>query len=543
MSKNLSHLSGRKGLDDGLFERMSQPDAERRALAEDFLIGTASVHGAASFYQFLDPQHRSKQVYICDGSACLCAGTQGPLRQALEQQLGTEAIGTMTCLGRCHENGAFHYRGKNYSGLSEREIQALLRDESLSMDSEHYHTGHIGSAVLTGRPPSPAELSALLAEVLHNRPQHWLEAIEKSGLRGRGGAGFPLGFKLRAAAEQPDGQKFIVCNADEGDPGAYSDRYLLEHRPHLVLFGLLLCARIVGASRGVLYIRGEYPQSIDTIQNAIDQWRSMSLLGEDILGSGFDFDFRLVQAQGAYICGEETALLNSLEGQRPEVRVRPPYPVQQGLFNKPTVISNVETLACVHRIVSQGGDAFAALGTARSSGTKLLSLDSHFNRPGVYEVDMGTPLSEVFEQLGQGFRTAVKAVHIGGPLGGLVPRQKIADLCVDFESFAEHGFLLGHASVVCVPADFSMAEYLRHLFAFAAHESCGKCFPCRLGTQRGLELFSAALETGALIDRALLDDLLDTLARGSLCGHGGGIPLPIRNALEHFADELNEVVQ
>jgi NADH-quinone oxidoreductase subunit F len=359
-----------------------------------------------------------------------------------------------------------------------------------------------------------------------------LDELKQSNLRGRGGAGFPISFKLESAMNAMSEQKYIICNADEGDPGAYSDRYLLEKQPLLVLFGILTSAYIVGADYGVLYIRAEYPESIASIQAAIESLNSYL----DTLA--FDFKFKIIAAQGAYICGEETALINSIEGQRPEVRVRPPFPTQQGLFNKPTVVNNVETLASIYAITNKGGDFYNQLGTDKSKGTKLVSLDSFFNKPGIYEVEMGTALSDVFEQCGGGFKQSIKAVHIGGPLGGIVPVNKIKNLCVDFESFTSNGFLLGHASVVCIPEDFPMIDYLHHLFVFAAYESCGKCFPCRLGTKRGEELLNNAINNKGKIFRELFDDLLDTLQQGSLCAHGGGIPLPIRNALLYFTDEL-----
>ena len=263
------------------------------------------------------------------------------------------------------------------------------------------------------------------------------------------------------------------------------------------------------------------------------------MVGQNIQGSGFDFEFKIIQAQGSYICGEETALINSIEGQRPEVRIRPPYPAQRGLFNKPTVVNNVETLAAVHYIISEGGAAWKAVGTEKSSGTKLVCLDSFFKRPGIYEVVMGTPMKTVIYELGGGFKSPVKALQIGGPLGGVVPIDKLDDLTLDFESFAKSGFLLGHASVVSIPEDYPMIRYIEHLFDFAAYESCGKCFPCRLGTKRGHEMTTSAIEDGHVIERSLFDDLLTTLEEGSLCAHGGGIPLPIRNIVQYFDSELN----
>jgi NADH-quinone oxidoreductase subunit F len=303
----------------------------------------------------------------------------------------------------------------------------------------------------------------------------------------------------------------------------------------------LIAGFVTGADRGVVYIRAEYPESIDRMNEALEEFRNSGFVGEQIFGSNFSFQFKIIKAQGAYICGEETALLSSIEGQRPEVRVRPPFPVHEGLFRKPTVVNNVETLANLYFILKNGGASYAAIGTGKSSGTKLLSLDGYFLRPGIYEVNMGTPLSEVVYQLGGGFKSKVKALHIGGPLGGLIPIYKIQDLTVDFESFAGNGFMLGHASIVSVPDNYPMIAYLEHLFAFTAHESCGKCFPCRLGSVRGKEMLQKAQSDKSYkVDIELLKDLLDTLKRGSLCALGGGIPLPVYNALEYFKDELKE---
>jgi NADH-quinone oxidoreductase subunit F len=312
----------------------------------------------------------------------------------------------------------------------------------------------------------------------------------------------------------------------------------MEERPWSVLLGMLIAGFSCGARQGVIYIRAEYPDSVHLIQEAVHQLTTAGLLGENILDTGFHFKIKVIKAQGAYICGEETALLQSIEGKRPEVRIRPPYPAQEGLFGQPTVVNNVETLANLFYILDKGAQAFASVGTPHSSGTKLLSLDSAFHRPGLYEADMGTPLADVVHTLGGGFKKPVKALHIGGPLGGIVPMHKIPDLQISFESFAQQGFLLGHASIIGIPADYPMIQYLEHLFAFTAHESCGKCFPCRIGSVRGKELLQQAQSGNYTIDHQLFDDLLETLAKGSLCALGGGIPLPVRNALRYFNDEL-----
>lgn len=551
MSKNLSELSGRKGLKYNLFDKLGNLSLETgtpskealSAAAEDFLIGKANTYGTATFYDFMQPENQGKKAYVCNGSACLCAGTQEGVRAELEKHLKENEIGEMCCLGRCHENAAFHMHGKNYSAKTPKEIAQIVsegRQNGIQGNMDSYRVHCDGQQVLTGTRPHLDTYFGLLLSHIGNGQDACLEHIKLSNIRGRGGAGFPMWIKLDGCRKAVSDQKFIVCNADEGDPGAYTDRYLLEQQPYAVLWGMMMAGFITGADYGALYIRAEYPESVEAIENAIRQLESLGWLGNNIKGSGFNFNFKVIKAQGAYICGEETALLNSLEGQRPEVRVRPPYPVVQGLFNKPTVVNNVETLAALPYILGHGGAHYASIGRGKSTGTKLLSLDSHFVKPGVYEVDMGTPLHTVIHELAGGFTKPVKALHIGGPLGGLIPIHMIEQLTIDFESFAQAGFLLGHASVICVPKDFPMVAYLEHLFAFTSHESCGKCFPCRLGAKRGAEMFAKAREGSYKIDRTLLQDLIHTMETGSLCALGGGVPLPIRNGLQYFDDELKE---
>lgn len=545
MSKNLGELAGRKGVNQTLFEELGiaarqtgTPSVEKmEQLAETFLFGKANVFGAASFYDFLKPENQGKKVYICNGTACMTAGTQAALKEKLLQHYKEDEIGEMCCLGRCHENSSFHINGNNYSGDAVHEIAALKKETNPVPDQ--YNVAYYGTAVLTAPFPGIKEYYSILEKVLKTSADELLSELKTSGLRGRGGAGFPIAVKLEGCKKENSKQKFIVCNADEGDPGAYSDRYLLEQQPHSVLLGMMIAGYITGADTGVVYIRGEYPEAIRITQDAISDLHKHGLLGKNILSSGFNFHFKVIGAQGAYICGEETALLSSIEGQRPEVRVRPPYPVQQGLFNKPTVVNNVETLACIPWIIQNSGNKFASIGIGKSTGTKLVSLDGFFKKPGMYEVDMGTPLAVVVNELGGGFRSPVKAMHIGGPLGGLVPVHKINDLAVDFESFHKNGFLLGHASVVCIPEDFPIIKYLEHLFRFTAHESCGKCFPCRLGSTRGAEMLKKAQEGDYKIERTLFDDLVETLEIGSLCALGGGLPLPVKNALHYFDKELS----
>jgi NADH-quinone oxidoreductase subunit F len=548
MSKNLSALSLRRGLVPNLFERMVEAaeahgtaeSAETvHALGKEFLFGDAITLGAVSFYDFLKKENEGKKVFLCNGSACLCAGTQDKLHHRAAAHFPEAEIGHICCLGRCHEGGAFQYEGKNYSGQSDAALETLFTTgEGDAVDRYEVVAAH-GTAILTAPFRGIDEYYAPFVALIQGGDRDALAVeLKESGLRGRGGAGFPLGFKWAGCRAAEGAVKYIVCNADEGDPGAYIDKYLMEERPHSVLLGMMVAGWYAGANTGVLYIRAEYPDSLTMINEAISDLHRAGLLGENIRGTGFDFHLKTIKGAGAYICGEETALLASIEGQRPEVRTRPPFPTVEGLFRKPTIVNNVETFANLHAILTRGGKGYAAIGTPQSTGPKLLSLDSHFVRPGIYEVAMGTPLEDVFAMAG-GFRNPVKAVQVGGPLGGIVPVDRIGQLTVDFESFKKEGFLLGHAGVVSIPEAMPMIEYLQHLFQFTADESCGKCFPCRLGSTRGKELIAKArAENDFKIDRELLTDLLDTMEQTSLCALGGGVPLPIKNALKYFEGEL-----
>lgn len=536
-NKNIRSLSSRKELDDNLFENiaiLSHKNAAKEdftALAKRFMIDDSVVAGTASFYDFTREENRNKKIHVCSGTACMVAKTQGNLYKNLENHFEKHEIGHAACVGRCHSNNAFMYDGKTFSAGSNKKLEQILSHQSQQsqLQENKYNIGCNSIPILTSKIEDITEFYSL-AKKHKNNPQHIIQEIKTSNLRGRGGAGFPFWFKLDAVIKEKNKQKYIVCNADEGDPGAYSDMYLMEHQPHKVLFGMYVCGITVGANKGVLYIRGEYPDAIRIIEEAIQELKEKNLIG--------DFKFKIIRGQGSYVCGEETALLNSIEGLRPEVRVRPPYPAQYGLYGKPTVLSNVETFANVHWILENSGEAYSKLGTKQSSGTKLVSLDSFFNKPGIYEIEMGTNLHTVFYEFGNGFKTNVKGFQIGGPLGGIVPIHKIADLTLDFESLNKNGFLLGHASVVSIPYDFPMVKFLEHLMEFTADESCGKCYPCRIGSYRGMEMLQKAQKEDYKINRQLFDDLLETLEIGSLCALGGGVPLPIKNALMYFEDEL-----
>nr|VFK09701.1 MAG: NADH-quinone oxidoreductase subunit F [Candidatus Kentron sp. LPFa] len=546
MSGNITRLSARQGIENDLFTRLGNPSMETgdlEELAGEFLIGKAKLHGARSFYDRLAPGNEGKKVHVCDGSACLYAGGRPQFLRTLEDHFQEREIGTAACLGRCYENAAFQYKGRNYSARSPREIADILASgkpvASIPPVITDPENRALKTPILTAQYPGFREYYARLREAIKRDPEDILREIETSGLRGRGGAGYPVAMKWQSARNTNSEHKFIICNGDEGDPGAYSDRYLLEQRPHAILLGMMIGAYCIGAKWGIIYIRAEYPESIAAMEEAIGELRANQLIGKNIAGEGFDFDLKVLEGQGSYLCGEETALIRSIEGQRPEPVMRPPFPAQQGLFDRPTVVNNAETLASIPFIMENGGDAYGRIGTERSSGTKLVCADGRFNKPGIQEVDMGTPLSRIVQRFG-GFREPVKALHIGGPLGGLAPVSLLDTLTLDFESFSAHGLSLGHASLLGLPERVPILEYIRHLFSFATRESCGKCFPCRLGTYRGYEMFEKAGKGEYKIDAALLDDLLHTLETGSLCAHGSGIALPVRNALQYFKEELSK---
>ncbi|TQV88146.1 NADH-ubiquinone oxidoreductase-F iron-sulfur binding region domain-containing protein [Aliikangiella coralliicola] len=541
MSENLSSLSRRKGLKDNLFETLVQAKGDPvhlKKIARDFKIGESSVYGASTAYDFILGENADKKAYLCNGSSCLCAETQDKVKHRLLAHFDSDEIGHVTCLGRCHENASFQINGNNYSGEDIHRLDNIL--EGAQDSGENYLVEcALEKPLLTEEINDYSGYYHLFSRLTSEKNQSQiLQEIIDSGLRGRGGAGFPTGIKWQSCANENSDQKYIVCNADEGDPGAFSDRYLLEQRPHAVLFGMLVAGYLAGAQWGVLYIRDEYPLSVSETQKAIEEFESLDLLAE----IDFDFQFKIIRGAGAYICGEETALLRSIEGNRPVVSVRPPFPTVKGLFGKPTILNNVETFAAIHWILENSAQAFAALGNGRSTGSKLLSLDSCFNRPGIYEVAMSEKLSTIIDLAG-GFSKPVKALHIGGPLGGLVPVEKINELTIDFESFQEQGFLLGHASIIGIPESQNIAEYIYHLFDFTAAESCGKCFPCRLGATRGKEMFRDALKGEIQLDKQLLDDLLETMEKGSLCALGGGVPLPVKNALQYFLPEMETLFE
>ncbi len=372
-------------------------------------------------------------------------------------------------------------------------------------------------------------------------PQAVLEIVTESGLRGRGGAGFPTGIKWQGAARTNAEQKYVVCNADEGDSGTFADRMLMEGDPFHLIEGMVIAGIAIGSTYGYIYIRSEYPHAIATMQRAVETARARRLLGASVLGSNYAFDLEIRTGAGAYVCGEETALLESLEGKRGLVRAKPPLPVHKGLFGAPTVINNVLTLAAVPTILERGARFYADFGMGKSRGTMPIQLAGDIKYGGLYETAFGLTLGELVDDIGGGTANGrpVRAVQVGGPLGAYFPRELFGTK-FDYEDFAAKGGLIGHGGIVVFNDTVDMAAQARFAMEFCAVESCGKCTPCRIGSVRGQELVDRIIAAAdGTADMALLRDLCDVMKAGSLCALGGFVPYPVLSALDHFSEDFS----
>jgi formate dehydrogenase iron-sulfur subunit len=472
---------------------------------------------SASFYHLRDA---SLQGCACRGLACFAARADNPARwaQACIQQPAAY------CLGQCHHAPAV---GGEAPAAA---VTAHVRDPVLLGNLLRGGARDIGTYQSFGGGEG-------LRNALRTFSGKVIAEIEASGLRGRGGAGFPAARKWWAVAKAAAAQKYLVVNADEGDPGSFSDRLLLENDPFRLIEACVIAAHATGASEGIIYLRKEYPDARVVLERAIEQARLVGWLGRNIMGCAIDFDLRIHIGEGSYVCGEETSLLNSLEGRRPEVRLRLPHITEHGLHGQPTLVSNVETLCAVPWIMQHGGARYAGLGCSQSRGTKLLSLNSLFNRPGLYEVEFGISLREIVEELGGGLRRGVlKGVMVGGPLAGLVP-PALLDTPLGYEELQAIGCALGHGGIIAFADDTSIAEIVAQVFRFGARESCGKCTPCHLGAPELATAFEAVL-AGEKIPVARWHALIDALEATSLCGHGRGLAEFARAIERHYPEEL-----
>jgi NADH:ubiquinone oxidoreductase subunit F (NADH-binding)/(2Fe-2S) ferredoxin/Pyruvate/2-oxoacid:ferredoxin oxidoreductase delta subunit len=514
-------------------------------------------------------------LLVCAGTGCVSCGSFA-LKEALVEEIARRGlqdevlVATTGCNGFCERGPILlvHPDGIFYQRLSPADVPLLVEEHLIKgrpVRSLMYVPPEGGPAV-----PRMADIEFFKHQrliVLRNRGRIDPEKIEEyiaydgyeaaakalgkmtseeivteigaAGLRGRGGAGFPTGRKWALCRKEPAEPKYLICNGDEGDPGAFMDRSVLEADPHAVIEGMIIGAKAIGAAKGFVYIRDEYPLAVSRMGIALQQARDRGLLGRDILGTGFDFDLEIVRGAGAFVSGEETALIASIEGERAYPRQRPPYPAQHGLWGRPTVINNVETWANVPSIIRRGAAWFSSLGTETSKGTKIFSLVGKINNTGLVEVPMGIRLRDIVYGIGGGIPKGrdFKAVQIGGPSGGCIPKD-LLDLPIDYESLTQAGAMMGSGGMIVMDEDTCMVDIALYFLRFTQEESCGKCAPCRIGTRQMAEILARiAAGEGTLDDLAKLEELALTVKRGALCGLGQTSPNPVLSTLRYFRNE------
>ena len=590
MSKNLIALQNKfLGQGQTIYDVLSNLFDEQGYIGDDDILRLAKEHNlppqhvrsTAKFYEELSHDRPAARVVkVCNGEACRAAGTGGcaGLSKKFEAALDIETGDTnesieggvrlehVACLGYCGIGPNAMLDGLPVSLADDADADKAVAYATTGTahglteptNAIYPPTGdkpcilmrHFNKDVVSLSNAKAAGVYASLEKAVTTmRPQQVLDEIEISKLRGRGGAGFPTGVKLQTVADTEakdgSGRRFVVVNFDEGDAGSYIDKELCERDPHTQLEGILIAAYAAGAREVFIYARYEYPRARKVLEQAIAEARDAGIIGPKIFGSSFSCVVNLVRGQGAYICGEETSLLRSLEGLPALVSFKPPFPAQEGLWGCPTAVNNTETLHNLPWIIEHGGDAYAKLGHERSRGTKGVSLNSNVKRPGMYEVQLGVTLRELIFDLAGGMASGktFKAVQIGGPLGGILPEAQL-DTPLTFEDLAKVDGILGHAGVVVYTQDDDLVEICRGLMEFCAIESCGKCFPCRIGSVRGTELFDQMMDqttpgAGVTDSRlSLLGELCETMKYGSLCALGGMIPAPIESLLKYFPEEL-----
>lgn len=500
----------------------------------------ASIRAAISYYD--DLSHDGAAVRVCHGTSCMLAGAD-KLRNAIEAHTPCR---TGYCLGYCDQSPAVlgpddrvmvQCDPTEAANLLTAPAQCHMLPPIRCVARKPIVTSRIGrGSVAALTKATSAGVYEAIRRAIHEPPVLIIDEIERSGERGRGGAGFLTGAKWRMCASAKAQERFIIANGDEGDPGSFVDRVLMEFDPHALLEGLLLAGYAVGASRGIVFIRSEYPQAARAVQGAIDEARAAGILGHRVLNSAFSFDVTIFRGMGSYVCGEETALINAIEGFRGEVSLRPPYPAIEGLFGKPTVINNVETLVNVPWIISHGAEAYRAMGTNASPGTKAICLNHGFAKPGIVEVEFGTSLRDVIETHAGGGRRGqrIEAVILGGPMGSVLTSDQW-DVPICTEAMNGKDIRLGHGGLVALLEGTDYASLLRHWLAFMKHESCGKCVPCRVGSQRSFELCSPSLTMNSLPDFLRILDLMES---ASLCGFGQLMPGPMRTLVGKFGDRI-----
>ena len=514
-------------------------------------------------------------VLVCGGTGCTSSGSQRIIDR-LEKEIAanglSEEVGVVKtgCFGLCalgpimivYPEGTFYSMVReddipeivSEHLLKGRVVTRLLYDETTKADkiiplneTNFYKKQHRVALRNCGviNPENIEEYigtggyEALGVVLTEKTPEDVIQILLDSGLRGRGGAGFPTGLKWKFAAQNEADQKYVCCNADEGDPGAFMDRSILEGDPHAVLEAMAIAGYAIGASQGYIYVRAEYPIAVKRLEIAIGQAREYGLLGENIFDSGFNFDIELRLGAGAFVCGEETALMTSIEGNRGEPRPRPPFPALKGLFQKPTILNNVETYANIPQIIVNGPEWFASMGTEKSKGTKVFALGGKINNTGLVEVPMGTTLREIVEEIGGGIPNGkkFKAAQTGGPSGGCIPAEHL-DVPIDYDNLKEIGSMMGSGGLIVMDEDTCMVDIAKFFLEFTVDESCGKCTPCRIGTRRMLEILEKITKGQAeMEDLDKLEELCSHLQTSSLCALGQTAPNPVLSTLRYFRDE------
>ena len=514
-------------------------------------------------------------VLICAGSGCTSSGSDNVAgafdrllkEEGLEKEVKIVRTG---CFGLCEMGPVVivYPEGAFYSRVSEEDVEEIVKEHLLkgrivkrllykesvdkdqikSLDQVDFYKKQMRVALRNCGVIDPENIDEYiamdgykaLAKVLTEMtPEQVIEEVKKSGLRGRGGAGFPTGMKWQFAYNSKDDKKYVCCNADEGDPGAFMDRSVLEGDPHSVLEAMAIAGYAIGSDQGYIYVRAEYPIAVKRLEIAIRQAREYGLLGKNILGTGLSFDIELKIGAGAFVCGEETALLNSIEGGRGEPRPRPPFPAVKGLWQKPTLLNNVETYANICQIILKGADWFAGIGTERSKGTKVFALGGKINNTGLVEIPMGTPLRDVIYEIGGGCPNgkAFKAVQTGGPSGGCIPAEHI-DIPIEYDTLVQIGSMMGSGGMIVLDEDNCMVDIAKFFLQFTCDESCGKCTPCREGTKRMLEMLEKITQgKGEEGDIEKLEKLANHIKDSALCGLGQTAPNPVLSTIRYFRHE------
>ena len=514
-------------------------------------------------------------VLVCGGTGCTSSGSQR-IRERLEKEIAanglSEEVGVVKtgCFGLCALGPIMivYPEGTFYSMVQEDDIPEIVSehllkgrvvtrlrydettktDKIIPLNETNFYKKQHRVALRNCGVINPEDIEeyigtggyeALGTVLTEKTPEDVIQILLDSGLRGRGGAGFPTGLKWKFAAANEADQKYVCCNADEGDPGAFMDRSILEGDPHAVLEAMAIAGYAIGASQGSIYVRAEYPIAVKRLEIAINQAREYGLLGKNIFDSGFDFDIELRLGAGAFVCGEETALMTSIEGNRGEPRPRPPFPALKGLFQKPTILNNVETFANIPQIIVNGPEWFASMGTEKSKGTKVFALGGKIHNTGLVEVPMGTTLREIVEEIGGGIPNGkkFKAAQTGGPSGGCIPAEHL-DVPIDYDNLKAIGSMMGSGGLIVMDEDTCMVDIAKFFLEFTVDESCGKCTPCRIGTRRMLEILEKITKGQATMeDLDKLEELCYHLQSSSLCALGQTAPNPVLSTLRYFRDE------